>query len=173
MRYGFEVNYRDILTNPLVLAKSPIVIGDTATFRFEGHKTSILKFLLDNPQHLFSSHTPNLYLRGGSQLRNPGEVVGSKLGGLVTGGGGEHLAAQLVDLTHTGIEYAAKVVGAVAGETRKPSKAAGFFDKWLGEDIIVTLTAMSPPKTYKYDKVYKLNQSVTFATLAEYVSEHF
>ena len=173
MRYGFEVNYRDILTNPLVLTKSPIVIGDTATFRFEGHKTSILKFLLDSPEHCFSSHTPNLYLRGGSQLKNPGEVVGSKLGGLVTGGGGEHLASQLVDLAHTGIEYAGKAVGAVAGEIEKPGKVASFFDKWLGEELIITLTAMSPPQTYKYDKVYKLNQSVTFSTLAGYVSQNF
>jgi hypothetical protein len=173
VRYGFEVNYRQILTNLVVLAKSPIIIGDSATFRFEGHKTSILTFLLDRPADLFSSHTPHLYLRGGSQLKNPGDVVGSKLGGLVTAGGGEGLASIGVDLAHTGIEYAAKAVGAVAGEIKKPGNAASFFDKWLGEDIIVTLTAMSPPQTYKYDKVYTLNQSVTFSTLAGYISEHF
>lgn len=176
MKYGFEVGYREIVTNTYVVdnPKRPIIIiGDTATFRFEGHKTSILRFLLERPTRLFSSHTQYLFLKGGTALKNPGEVVGSKLGGLVLGGGGEHLAAQLVDLTHTGLEYATKAVGAGLGEIKKPGKAANFFDKWVGDDIIVTLSAMSPPQTSKYDKVYKLSQSVTFSTLAEYISQHF
>jgi hypothetical protein len=172
VRYGFLFG-REILTNRLVLAKSPIIIGDIKTFYFEGHKTSILTFLLDRPEHVFASHTPNLYLRGGTQLKNPGEIVGSKLGGLVTGGGGEHLAAQLVDIAHTGVEYVAKAVGTAASDIKKPGNVASFFDKWLGDGIVVTLCAMSPPKTGKFDKVYTLPQSVTFSTLASYISQHF